>query len=105
MITNAMCPNFPSVFIADVPRTFNSVIVATNLVATITASDIQALNRNLLGTAIPSQMIQQVGQNVLQKANLHEWTQTAPIFTDAHAPVEQLIDQIILDYVVGGGKY
>jgi spermidine synthase len=98
-IASTMRTVFPTVFIADVPGTFNSVVVATNQ-----ASDSQALVSNLAGTAVSSQMIQQIGQNVLQKGNLREWTQTAPIFTDDHAPVEQLIDQIILDYVVGGGK-
>ena len=98
-IASTMRSVFPSVFIVDVPGTFNSVVVATNQ-----TSDSATLAHNLSGNAVSSPLIKQVGDNVLKGGNLREWTQTGTVFTDDKAPVEQLIDQIILDYVVGGGK-
>lgn len=98
-IASTMRSVFPSVFIVDVPGTFNSVVVATNQ-----TSDSATLAHNLDSNAVSSPLIKQVGDNVLKGGNLREWTQTQTIFTDDKAPVEQLIDQIILDYVVGGGK-
>lgn len=98
-IASTMRTVFPSVYIVDVPGTFNSVVIATNQPSTL-----DTFKKNLQSGAATSQLIQQVGQNLIINGNLRTWNQTSDIFTDDHAPVEQLIDQIILDYVGAGGK-
>jgi hypothetical protein len=99
IIASTMRSVFPNVYIIDVPTSFNSIVVATNQ-----PSDIEALKRNLQNGAVTSPLIQSFADSAIQKGNLRSWDDSSQVLTDDLAPVERLIDQIILDYVGNGGK-
>lgn len=88
---------FPSVYLVDVPGSFNSLLYATR-------EPTQATNlvENLLaleGREAPNELI-----DVLNRAtaNIRTTPETDIVFTDDRAPVEQLINSIVLQFVLGG---
>lgn len=88
---------FPSLYLVDVPGSFNSILYAT-------AQPTQAGNLvgNLLqleGTGAPPQLLA-----VLERAidNLRSVPRSEVVFTDDQAPVEQLVNSIVLQFVLGG---
>jgi predicted membrane-bound spermidine synthase len=88
---------FPSVYLVDVPGSFNSLLYATR-------QPTQAANlvENLLSLedrGAPAELI-----DVLNRAtaNIRATPDTDIIFTDDRAPVEQLINSIVLQFVLGG---
>ncbi len=88
---------FPNVYIIDTARFSNSIIVATN--APTTLSNFQTNTANLTNP-----LLQQVALSSIQTGNLREEKVSKVYFTDDQAPVEQLIDSIILDAVRNSGK-
>ena len=89
---------YPNVFIIDVPGYLNSIIVATNQPTTI-----ENFRQNIT-QYVTNDLIKQVGTTAIQQGNLREWTDSSNPYTDDWAPVEQLIDGLIIDYVSNGGK-
>ena len=88
---------FPSVYLVDVPGSFNSLLYATR-------EPTQAANlvENLLALeerGAPNELI-----DVLNRAtaNIRTTPETDIVFTDDRAPVEQLINSIVLQFVLGG---
>jgi hypothetical protein len=84
---------FPSVYVIDVPGVFNSLVIATVQPSSLTdyANNVTRLRHPLL-------------LNVAQRAAGHvrEFRSTGTVFTDDLAPVEHMVDQIILSYVRSG---
>ena len=86
---------FPTVHVIDVPDTFNSILVATN-----TKTSTNNLQQNLSSLdpnthALLPLMIDKTINNLMP---------TQPngmVFTDDQAPVEQLTDSILLNYLLG----
>lgn len=88
---------FPSVYIIDTARFANSIIIATNARTT--------LNNFYLNTAsISNPLLRAVANSSIQTGNMREETTRKVYFTDDQAPVEQLIDSIILDAVRNSGN-
>jgi spermidine synthase len=83
---------FPSVYLIDHPNNANTLIVGTN--APTRLDDFRA---NVARLADPNLRV--VAAQSLPTARVA--TETAPVFTDDHAPVENLIDSIILRYAMG----
>ncbi len=83
---------FPSVYLVDHPNNANTLIVATN--APTRLDDFRA---NVAALTDPNLRI--VAAQSLPTARVA--TQDTPIFTDDHAPVESLINDIILRYAMG----
>lgn len=83
---------FPSVYLIDHPNNANTLIVATN--APTRLEDFRANVAQLTDANL-----RQVAAQSLPTARAA--TQTEPIFTDNHAPVENLINDIILRYAIG----
>jgi hypothetical protein len=79
---------FPSVFIVDVPGTINSIVFAS--ADHVSRQTVIANFRRSTGT------VGAVAARAL--SYLRPAPSSSPIFTDDLAPVEQLVDQIILDY-------
>ena len=88
---------FPSVYLVDVPGSFNSLLYATrnptqstNLVENLFALQEQGAPRELL--------------DVLDRAtdNIRTTPESDIVFTDDLAPVERLINSIVLQFVFGG---
>ncbi|HEY70160.1 MAG TPA: spermine synthase [Anaerolineae bacterium] len=90
---------FPSVHVVDVPGAFNSIVYAT-----VEPSSSENLVRNL-------EMLQERDDvhplliDVLRRTaeNLQPTPETEIVFTDDKAPVEQLVNSIVLRYVLGSG--
>ncbi|HVB64238.1 MAG TPA: fused MFS/spermidine synthase [Nitrolancea sp.] len=96
VIASTMKTVFPNVYILDVDQYANSIVIGTKDPTNIAnfAANINQLQPGLL---------KQIGQISLQSGNIREWTSTDPqwVFTDDKAPVERIIDQIIVDAARG----
>ncbi|MBI3741935.1 MAG: spermine synthase, partial [Chloroflexi bacterium] len=83
---------FPSVYLVDHPNNANTLIVATNQ-----PTRLEDFRANLTRLRDPNLLT--VAAQIENRARVA--TQTAPIFTDDHAPVENLINDIILRFALG----
>ena len=88
---------FPSVYLVDVPGSFNSLLYATreptqatNLVANLLA---------LEEAGAPEQLLAVLNRAIV---NIRVTPDSQMVFTDDHAPVERLINSIVLQFVLGG---
>jgi hypothetical protein len=87
------------VYVADVPNSFNSIMYATvqptsalNLADNLAALDPAA--HPLLRQALEQAL-----------ANLQPTPDSDVVFTDDRAPIEQLTNSIVIQYVLGGEIY
>lgn len=91
---------FPSVYVMDVPNTFNSIIYAT-----LQPTEAQALLENL----VRLQGQPEVHPLLLEALSL-TWIHLMPppsrtvVFTDDRSPIEWLTNDLILDYLLAGGR-
>jgi spermidine synthase len=89
---NTMSQVFPSVYIFNVPGTFNSEVMAT-----MRPTSLSTFRANLARFA-PDTTLGQVANEVLPTV-----TQGRPdggmAFTDDRAPIEQITDQLLLNYI------
>jgi predicted membrane-bound spermidine synthase len=83
---------FPAVYIIDTARFENSIIIGTNAPTT------QA-NFAVNASSLSNSLLQAVATSSIQTGNIREERARTVYFTDDQAPVEQLIDEIILDAV------
>ena len=97
-LATTMAAVFPSVYIVDVPGTLNSMIFATrqpttsadlttNLMAFSHRADIHPLLLSAMGTAF---------------ANLKPGYQTTQVFTDDRAPIEWIVNDMVIRFALGG---
>jgi hypothetical protein len=98
-LVGTMSAVFPSIHVVDVPSSFNSIVYATmqpstsaNLVANLAVLREQ--------TDVHPFLI-----DVLQRAveNLQPTPETDIVFTDDKAPVENLVNSIVIRYILGSG--
>ncbi len=96
-MTNTMQHVFPVVYTIDVPGSFNTILVATpgQTSATNLAANLNALPANahpilktMLGYALQ---------------NLKTSKASDVLFTDDRAPVETIVDSMVIDFLTGGG--
>ncbi|HET8630598.1 MAG TPA: fused MFS/spermidine synthase [Thermomicrobiales bacterium] len=90
-VATTMKAVFPHVYIVDVARFSNSMVIATKQPTTI--GDFEA-NVSRLAPGSPLRVI---GDLSISKGNIREWHGGGLVFTDNRAPVEQVIDQIIIN--------
>lgn len=88
---------FPNVYIIDTEHFENSIIIATN--APTSLSNFQANTSSLTNS-----LLQSVATSTLNVGNLREEQKNTVFFTDDQAPVEQLINSIILDTITGANN-
>ena len=88
---------FPNVYIINTERFTNSLVIGTNAPTSLANFQINA-NR------LTNPLLQSVAQASIVYGNIREEHSRTVYFTDDRAPVEQLIDQIILDAVENQGK-
>ena len=94
---NTLRQVFPSVYTFNVPGTFN-----TEIMATVQPTSLATFQANL--SALPGDsLLGTVAQEVLPVAQVARAQPGGIVFTDDQAPVEQLIDQLLIDYVQQGG--
>jgi predicted membrane-bound spermidine synthase len=90
VIASTMSAVYPNVYIIDVARFSNSIVVGTKQ-----PTDIANFAENIL--ALPEQsLIRSVGEASIDFGNIREWTEPGRVFTDDLAPVELVVDQIII---------
>jgi len=94
-LANTMLQVYPHVYVIDVPTMANSMVIGTKQQDT----SIDYFAQNAAGIANP--LLKQVFEASLQKGNIREIkpNPAGMVFTDDKAPVEEVIDQIILGVV------
>ena len=95
-LANTMLAVFPSVHAIDVPRSFNTILIGT-LAPTARAN----LRANL---NVQVESLNPVLYDILASAadNLAALGDSDILFTDDRAPVERLVDSIVLDFLLAG---
>ena len=88
---------FPNVYLIDTARFTNTMIIGTN--ARTSPGNFQ-INFDSLSNSL----LAQVATNSIQFGKIREVQGSTVFFTDDRAPVEQLIDQIILGAVQNQGR-
>jgi spermidine synthase len=87
---------FPSVYVVDIPDTFNSILYAT--VQPTQASNLAA-NLALMPREAPALLRDATTHAV---ANLQPTPHSTTVFADDLAPVEQLTNSIVIRFILGG---
>lgn len=89
---------FPSIYVLDVPGTFNSVIYATkqpSRVENLFQNYFDLINRGGLHPLLKESL-------EITALNLKPLPQTTTVFTDDNAPVEWITNSMVLDYIFTG---
>ena len=91
-LASTMHSVFPNVYIINTARFENSIIIGTNAHTQLSnfLVNTQALNNTLL---------QSVADSSIQVGDIREEKDTTAVFVDDRAPVEELIDSIILNQI------
>lgn len=89
---NTMSKVFPSVYVFDVPGTFN-----TEIMATVQPTSITTFRQNLTQFT-PSSIMGQVASEVSPVVTQGH-SDGGMVFTDDRAPIEQITDQLLLSYI------
>jgi MFS family permease len=87
---------FPDVYTLDLPgRTVRNTLV----IAPLQSSTLADFRNNVSKLEHP--VLQRLADYAFGRATLEEWDGTGLVFTDDRAPVEYVVDQMILNYVQG----
>lgn len=96
-LTTTMLQVFPNVYAIDVPLSFNTILVATHQ-----QTEVGNLALNL--EALPADSPSILSDTLTLAVNNLVHTQTSDIvFTDDRAPVETLVDSLVLNFLLSGG--
>ena len=82
---------FPNVYLIDVERYSNTMVIATK-----SPSSIESFTEAVKNQPDDS-LLRIVGERSIETGNIREVISADTVFTDDHAPVERLIDLIIID--------
>lgn len=93
---NTLSLVFPSVYTFNVPNTFN-----TEVMATMRPTSLQTLASNLHQVP-PDSLMSTVADEVLPVATVAHAQKGGIVFTDDQAPIEQITDQVLLNYIQQG---
>jgi hypothetical protein len=91
---------FPNVYLVDTPAFTNTMVIGTKEPTTI--ANLTA-NLNTLRQTSPDSPLVKIGDTAIQDGKVREAAPGPKVFTDDLAPVEDLIDRILLDYARKGG--
>ena len=96
VIASTMKAVFPNVYVIDLPNPqINSIVIGTNQ-----PTELGNFAANVGGLANP--LLRQVASTALNQGRVREVGSGGDVFTDDWAPVEKVIDEIILGYARGG---
>ncbi|MGO8948536.1 MAG: spermidine synthase [Ktedonobacterales bacterium] len=93
---NTLYTVFPSVYTFDVPGTFN-----TEIMATVRPTTLATFQSNLEQVS-PDSLMGTVADEVLPEAKVARAQPGGLVFTDDQAPIEEITDQLILNYIQQG---
>jgi spermidine synthase len=101
-LANTMLQVYPNVYVIDVPTMRNSMVVGTNRPSRLTNFARNA--ESVPSTQYP--LLKEVFERSLQSGNIREMKPQASgyVFTDDKAPVEEVINQMILQVVGEEGR-
>ena len=88
---------FAYVYVLDTDRFANSMVIGTN-----TPGGIEMFKANV--GRQPDGPVRTVGETALRTGNIREITEIDTEFTDDHAPVQRVVDQIIIDEALPGSR-
>jgi hypothetical protein len=88
---------FPSVYVVDVPDTFNSIVYATK--RPTRAENLVANRLGLEGSNAPPLLLDVLGRAI---DNLRPTPESEVVFTDDRAPVEQLTNSMAIRFILRG---
>ena len=91
VIASTMKDVFPTVFLVDTERYANTMVIGTKQPSTI-----ETLERSVAAQPADS-LLHTVGTKALRTGNVREQTEVTTVFTDDHAPVERVVDQMIIN--------
>jgi spermidine synthase len=96
-LTTTLLQVFPSVHAMDVPSSFNTILVAT---VQPTTDENLAENLALLPPEADALLRDALAYGVAQRVPVQT---SDTIFTDDRAPVETLVDSLVVNFLLGGG--
>jgi len=96
---NTLSQVFPSVYTFNVPGTFNTEVMATMQPTSLTTF---SANLTSIATTSPYSVMGQVAAEVLPVGRVAHAQRGGIVFTDDRAPIEQLTDQLLLNYIQQG---
>lgn len=91
VIASTMKDVFPNVYLVDTERYANTMVIATKSPSDITTFA-DSVARQPEGS-----LLRTVGDSALQTGNIREVTEVTTVFTDDHAPVQRVVDQMIIN--------
>ncbi|HYH13069.1 MAG TPA: fused MFS/spermidine synthase [Thermomicrobiales bacterium] len=91
VISSTMKSVYPHVYLIDVERYHNTMVVATKSPSSIDTF-IEAVESQPEGS-----LLKTVGERSIDTGDIREVTTVDTVFTDDHAPIERVVDLIILD--------
>jgi predicted membrane-bound spermidine synthase len=90
-IASTMKDVFANVFIIDLEHSDNSMVIGTR-----TPTTLETFAASVAAQP-PDSLIRQVGETSIATGTMREVTEPGDVWTDDHAPVERVVDVIILD--------
>jgi predicted membrane-bound spermidine synthase len=94
-MTHTMLSVFPTVHTIDVPGSFNTILIGT--IKPTVYTNLAENTARIQGVPLLTQVLA-VAQNTIVPT-----TQSDVLFTDDHAPVETIVDSMVIDFLLGGG--
>lgn len=89
---------FPTLYVSDLPESYNSMLFATAQPTTI-KSFMDNYARLYADSGTPKFLLEIMAQTY---AGLHPQTEPGVIFTDDRAPVEQITNSMVLNFLISG---
>jgi predicted membrane-bound spermidine synthase len=96
-MSSTMRSVFTYVYVVDTDRYANSMVIGTNA-----PGGIDVFAENVADQ--PAGPVRTVGETALRTGNIREITDVDVVFTDDHAPVQRVVDQIIIDEALPGSR-
>ena len=96
VIARTMRAVYPAVYIIDVPAAPNTLILNSLIVADMQPAGLDEIRGRM--QALPSPMLRQLGLRAVAASSVVAPT-PGLVFTDDHAPVEQVVDSMIVHYL------
>lgn len=100
VISDTMRSVFPNVYLIDTPAFTNTMVIGTKNPTSLANF---ATNINAVRQTNPTSALVTLGDAAIKDGHIREAAPGSQIFTDDLAPVEDLIDRILLDYARKGG--
>jgi spermidine synthase len=98
-LATTMATVFPSIYTVDIPGSLNTMIFATKQPTTPEdfAANLLALSQD---TSVHPLLISTM---TVTYANLQSNYETTTVFTDDHAPIEWIVNDMVIRFILGGG--